>query len=183
MASRLDHCTWVYNECDRLAGKYPYEFGGGHPSPTVTWEKVNSAGAVVAAKGPDCSGWASHQLYHGGVLGTPTDAPTQGALDTVGFETWGAQGRGQYLTLWVIDVNSLVVSKLPKKVRASLDELDPELAQHHCFLWLNIPGKPHHWSAANQTGTTAGWFDQWGSWDPSTAGYEPRHPLWAASIT
>jgi cell wall-associated NlpC family hydrolase len=56
----------------------PYIFGGGHAS-------FNAAGY-------DCSGSVSYALHGGGLLSSPEDSGE--------FESYGAAGRGQWITVW-----------------------------------------------------------------------------------
>lgn len=62
---------------NRIARK-PYLWGGGHGS--------------FNAEGYDCSGSVSYVLHGGGLLKTP--------LDSTGFESWGAAGRGRLVTIY-----------------------------------------------------------------------------------
>jgi hypothetical protein len=62
---------------DRIAG-YPYKYGGGHG----TWNDT----------GYDCSGSVSYALHGAGLLDTP--------LDSTQFESWGAPGKGRYITIY-----------------------------------------------------------------------------------
>jgi peptidoglycan hydrolase-like protein with peptidoglycan-binding domain len=56
----------------------PYKYGGGHAS--------------FADTGYDCSGSVSYALHGGGLLGAP--------LDSTQFESWGAPGKGRYITIY-----------------------------------------------------------------------------------
>jgi len=56
----------------------PYRYGGGHGS-------FNDSGY-------DCSGAVSYALHGGGLLSRP--------LDSTSFESWGARGRGQWITVY-----------------------------------------------------------------------------------
>jgi peptidoglycan hydrolase-like protein with peptidoglycan-binding domain len=56
----------------------PYKYGGGHGD----WED----------SGYDCSGSVSYALHGGGLLTKP--------LDSTGFESWGAAGKGQWITVF-----------------------------------------------------------------------------------
>jgi cell wall-associated NlpC family hydrolase len=56
----------------------PYRYGGGHGS-------FNDSGY-------DCSGAVSYALHGGGLLSRP--------LDSTAFESWGARGRGQWITVY-----------------------------------------------------------------------------------
>jgi hypothetical protein len=62
---------------DRIAD-LPYKYGGGHG----TWNDT----------GYDCSGSVSYALHGAGLL----DAP----LDSSQLESWGAPGRGRYITIY-----------------------------------------------------------------------------------
>src|SRR4051812_4262581 len=62
---------------NRLQG-LPYRYGGGHASVTDT--------------AYDCSGTVSFALHGGKLLAAP--------LDSTGFETWGAAGRGRWITVY-----------------------------------------------------------------------------------
>lgn len=154
--SLLQHCEWSYEHADMLdRHKYEYEFGGGHPTPYLPWVKIDPKSlAIVPAKGPDCSGGVSNILWTGGILGTPASKSAPDALSTRQLESWGAAGKGQYLTVWVINLTGL----------------------EHCFLEFTIPGKTQHWWAAPHTGEICGW-QNYKYWDPAQAGYKPRHPV------
>lgn len=93
--------------------------------------------------GYDCSGWASAGIHAGGFLHSSY------ALDTHEFQDWGFPGAGEWVTVWVID--------------------NPEI--EHMVLHFTIPGREHHWTAADHRGTICGWQE---SFDP--AGYTPRCP-------
>src|SRR4051812_19499831 len=56
----------------------PSRYGGGHGS--------------FSDSGYDCSGSVSYALHGGGLLSRP--------LDSTGFESWGARGRGQWITVY-----------------------------------------------------------------------------------
>jgi hypothetical protein len=62
---------------DRIAG-FPYRYGGGHGS----WNDT----------GYDCSGSVSYALHGGGLLDSP--------LTSGGFMTWGAPGKGRWITIY-----------------------------------------------------------------------------------
>jgi peptidoglycan hydrolase-like protein with peptidoglycan-binding domain len=62
---------------DRIAG-LPYKYGGGH----ATWDDT----------GYDCSGSVSYVLHGAGLLRTP--------LDSTQLMSWGAPGRGRYITVY-----------------------------------------------------------------------------------
>lgn len=68
--------------CKTFDGKYVY--GGGHGPPLSK---------VTVHQGLDCSSSTSRALYHNGLLGS-TVAQVSGW-----FETWGARGRGKYVTV------------------------------------------------------------------------------------
>ena len=67
----------VIAAANRIAGK-PYRYGGGHR----TFRDV----------GYDCSGSISYALHGGGLLRTP--------LDSSGFMSYGAPGRGRHITIY-----------------------------------------------------------------------------------
>jgi hypothetical protein len=56
----------------------PYVYGGGHRS--------------FKSRGYDCSGTVSFALHAAGLLATP--------LDSSSFMTWGARGKGQWITVY-----------------------------------------------------------------------------------
>jgi peptidoglycan hydrolase-like protein with peptidoglycan-binding domain len=62
---------------NRIATK-PYRYGGGHGR----WED----------SGYDCSGSVSYALHGGGLISTQ--------LDSTGFESYGARGRGRWITVY-----------------------------------------------------------------------------------
>jgi cell wall-associated NlpC family hydrolase len=62
---------------NKIASK-PYVYGGGHGS----WH----------ARGYDCSGSVSYALHGGGLLSAP--------LDSGSFMSWGARGRGTWVTIY-----------------------------------------------------------------------------------
>ena len=62
---------------DRIAGK-PYKYGGGH----ATWND----------SGYDCSGSVSYALHGAGLLDS--------ALTSGGFMSWGAPGKGRWVTIY-----------------------------------------------------------------------------------
>jgi peptidoglycan hydrolase-like protein with peptidoglycan-binding domain len=62
---------------NRIAKK-PYRYGGGH----ARWNDT----------GYDCSGSVSYALHGGGLLSA--------ALDSSGFMSWGARGRGRWITVY-----------------------------------------------------------------------------------
>jgi peptidoglycan hydrolase-like protein with peptidoglycan-binding domain len=68
---------FVIRAGDRIAG-LPYRYGGGHRS--------------FADSGYDCSGSVSYALHGAGLL----DAP----LDSSEFMSWGAPGKGRYITIY-----------------------------------------------------------------------------------
>lgn len=65
---------WAAN---RIIG-LPYVYGGGH--------------AAFKASGYDCSGSVSFALHGGHLLSSP--------LDSTSFESWGASGPGQWITIY-----------------------------------------------------------------------------------
>ena len=67
----------VIAAANRIAGK-PYRYGGGHRS-------FNDSGY-------DCSGSISYALHGGGLLRSP--------LDSSGFMSYGAPGRGRHITIY-----------------------------------------------------------------------------------
>ncbi len=67
----------VIRAADRIAS-YPYKYGGGHGS--------------FHDSGYDCSGSVSYALHGGGLLRTP--------LDSGDFMSYGAPGRGRYITIY-----------------------------------------------------------------------------------
>ena len=67
----------VIRAADRIATT-PYKYGGGHASFDDT--------------GYDCSGSVSYALHGGGLLSSP--------LDSSGFMTWGAPGKGRRITIY-----------------------------------------------------------------------------------
>src|SRR3954454_7356917 len=62
---------------NRITSK-PYRYGGGHGK----WED----------SGYDCSGSVSYALHGGGLLSKP--------LDSTGFESWGREGKGAWITVY-----------------------------------------------------------------------------------
>jgi Putative peptidoglycan binding domain len=62
---------------NRIA-RLPYKYGGGH--------------AQFVDSGYDCSGSVSYALHGGGLLGSP--------LDSSQFMTWGAPGKGRWITIY-----------------------------------------------------------------------------------
>jgi hypothetical protein len=64
-------------EANEIVGR-PYVWGGGHRS--------------FSSRGYDCSGAVSYLLHGGGLLDSP--------LDSSSFMSWGAAGRGQWITVW-----------------------------------------------------------------------------------
>jgi putative peptidoglycan binding protein len=67
----------VIAAANRIASK-PYKYGGGHGR----WNDT----------GYDCSGSVSYALHGGGLLST--------SLDSSGFMSWGAPGRGRRITIY-----------------------------------------------------------------------------------
>ena len=125
--SAFDDADW------RASQKLPYVFGGGHSS------RFQPSGSPA---GYDCSGWVSTILHHAGILGSSE------ALDTHALERWGLAGRGEFMTVWTINVPGL----------------------EHTFIEFKVLGHlTKRWSAANHTGAICGWVP----WmDP--AGYTAR---------
>jgi hypothetical protein len=70
----VKQAIWAGNAIRRK----PYVYGGGHGSFT--------------APGYDCSGSVSYALHAGGLLVAP--------LDSGSFESWGARGRGRWITVF-----------------------------------------------------------------------------------
>jgi hypothetical protein len=62
---------------NQLIGQ-PYVYGGGHKS--------------FVSRGYDCSGAVSYALHGADLLAYP--------LDSTGFQTWGAAGRGHWITVF-----------------------------------------------------------------------------------
>ncbi len=149
MSTALQHAEWAYSHANVLdSSKYPYQFGGGHPTPHLPWVKLDPVTfQVVAAKGPDCSGGISNILWYAGVL------EGQVALDTWHLAKWGSAGKGEFVTVWA--VNTSVIQ--------------------HAVMEFHVPGKPHHWWAATHTGGIVGW-QAYDGWDPASVGYVARHP-------
>jgi peptidoglycan hydrolase-like protein with peptidoglycan-binding domain len=67
----------VIAAANRIAHK-PYKYGGGHGQ----WNDT----------GYDCSGSVSYALHGAGLLGAP--------LPSGGFQSWGAAGRGRWITIY-----------------------------------------------------------------------------------
>jgi hypothetical protein len=67
----------VIAAANNIVGK-PYRYGGGHGK----WEDT----------GYDCSGSVSYALHGAGLVKTP--------LDSTQFESWGASGAGQWITVY-----------------------------------------------------------------------------------
>ena len=74
-------------ESGNQIAKKPYRYGGGHGS----WED----------SGYDCSGSMSYALHGGGFL--------RRALDSSEFMTWGAPGRGEWITTYAHGGHSYMV--------------------------------------------------------------------------
>jgi cell wall-associated NlpC family hydrolase len=74
-------------EAGNRIAKKPYRYGGGHGS----WED----------SGYDCSGSMSYALHGGGFLGRP--------LDSSEFMTWGAPGRGEWITTYAHGGHSYMI--------------------------------------------------------------------------
>jgi hypothetical protein len=132
-----EHAQWAYTWCEHTNGlKLPYIFGGGHGILAEhPWGIPPTQGQDPEDRiGYDCSSTVSGALWYAGVL------DGQVALDTEELEDWGEPGRGQYLTVWVID------------------ELSPS-GLHHCGLELTLPApRTHRFFVARHTGTVVGWF-------------------------
>lgn len=141
--TELQHATWAYDWCVHTTGlQLPYHYGGGHGV-----EPVKPWGIPPSGGGYDCSGAASGALWYAGVL------DQQEALDTEQFESWGAQGAGEYLTLRVLNVPGVI---------------------QHCFLVFTGLGaaRPDRMFAAQIPGTLVGWFEASGEWVNS---FHARH--------
>ncbi len=67
----------VIRAANRIAS-HPYKYGGGHGS--------------FRDSGYDCSGSVSYALHGGGLLRSP--------LDSGAFMSYGAPGRGRYITIY-----------------------------------------------------------------------------------
>jgi cell wall-associated NlpC family hydrolase len=72
-----DQVKAAIGAANRITDK-PYRYGGGHGD--------------FEDSGYDCSGSVSYAMHGGGLL----DAP----LDSTGFESWGADGPGQWITVY-----------------------------------------------------------------------------------
>lgn len=160
MATALEHALWGYHHAAKLSSEdYPYEYGGGHPTPYLPWVKWNSAFTQIEpAKGPDCSGGVINILWYAGVLGSPYSVkPFTGKIaeNTEWLETYGDEGPGKYITI------------------AVLDEPKPQ-GIHHCFMRFTNLNQPHEWWAATDEDGSVGWQDAWGEW--ILEGYHLRHP-------
>ena len=70
----------------RIAFK-PYKYGGGHGS--------------FSDSGYDCSGSVSYALHGGGLLSVPKDSSE--------FMSWGAPGKGRYITIYANPVHAYMV--------------------------------------------------------------------------
>jgi hypothetical protein len=129
----------AYHQAEAIIA-YPtrYTYGGGHPG----FEPSTPPGSKEPA-GYDCSGFASAVLHAGNLLGSKI------ALDTTEFLTWGEEGEGQLLTLWVRDDN----------------------VQHHCFLEFKKRANPNHtYCEAPHTGENCWWLTK-----ETVTGFKPRH--------
>jgi hypothetical protein len=100
---------------NRIVGK-PYKYGGGHA-------KVNDTGY-------DCSGTVSYALIKAGVLkGYP--------LDSTGFMSWGAPGKGQWVTVYAHGGHAyLVVAGL---------RLDTGYRDRYVTRWGGVAGSGPRW--------------------------------------
>ena len=65
-------------EAANRINEMPYKYGGGH--------------GKFAASGYDCSGAVSYALHGGDFLDSP--------LDSSGLETWGARGKGSWISVY-----------------------------------------------------------------------------------
>ncbi|MBB4662571.1 hypothetical protein [Conexibacter arvalis] len=79
----VQEAVWAANE---LLDK-PYLYGGGHKS--------------FRSAGYDCSGTVSYALNGAGLLDTP--------LDSTGFMSWGASGKGRWITVYTNPGHAFVV--------------------------------------------------------------------------
>lgn len=79
----VKQAIWTANE---IIGR-PYVYGGGHASFT--------------SKGYDCSGTVSYALHGGDLLDSP--------LDSSSFMSWGASGRGDWITIFTNPDHAYVV--------------------------------------------------------------------------
>ena len=105
----------------------PYVYGGGHG----VWKDA----------GYDCSGSVSYVLHAAGLIRT--------SMDSSGFETWGAGGTGQWITVYT----------------------NPG----HAF--VQIAGIRLDTSAEQDPHPPAGSGPRWRPLMRRTSGYRPRHPL------
>jgi hypothetical protein len=71
---QVQQAIWAANTIQRK----PYVYGGGHGS--------------FRSRGYDCSGTVSFALHAGGLLSSP--------LDSSSFMSWGARGKGQWITVY-----------------------------------------------------------------------------------
>jgi cell wall-associated NlpC family hydrolase len=108
----VQQAVWAAN---RIQDK-PYKYGGGH--------------AKIEDTGYDCSGTVSYALHHAGLLETP--------LDSGSFMSWGAKGRGAWITVFTnpghayaviaglrLDTSSYGVSTASRKFARSALERGP----------------------------------------------------------
>jgi hypothetical protein len=94
----------------------PYKYGGGH--------------AKVEDTGYDCSGTVSYALLKAGLLGgTP--------LDSTGFMSWGAPGKGNWITVYAHGGHAyMVVAGL---------RLDTGYRDAYTKKWGGAPGSGPRW--------------------------------------
>jgi hypothetical protein len=94
----------------------PYKYGGGH--------------AKVEDTGYDCSGTVSYALLKAGLLGgTP--------LDSTGFMSWGAPGKGKWITVYAHGGHAyMVVAGL---------RLDTGYRDRYVAKWGGAPGSGPRW--------------------------------------
>lgn len=88
--------------CSSVSGKYPYKWGGGHPSVGHPSPGIagGSPGTAGGPPGYDCSGAVSGALWAGGLLKA---ALTSGSL--AGF---GDPGEGNWVTIYANSVHTFM---------------------------------------------------------------------------
>jgi len=130
------NCNWMVHE------NFPYVYGGGH----------GKAGEPTGSpKGFDCSGAVSAAL--GGGDANLLDQEGQ-ALGTEGFAEWGEPGKGQWITVWVLNTG------------------DPHAS--HVFLEFTLPGeKPKYFESGGPGGQGPHWASVGNGGDFS--GFQARH--------
>lgn len=152
----LGRAKRVYDMCGQMAGAVPYIFGGNHGNTNFRTEW---------RRGVDCSSGVSVALAAGFILSSPRALI---ANVTQGFESWGASGRGNWVSLYVLDFGTIVANGLFGTDFAahaiSLGET------HHCALGFgNNSYFTHEWWQAANPRDGVGWID----FDPT--GYNVRH--------